>query len=226
MNIHNTNDGISAGSSRLYTVRLRHNLRLWQDRRLFGFVEDTAMLTDFVNAALANNPVKSAAKICELGSGSGGALLILAATTPHADCTGIEIMPANVELARRSLLLNAHVPGLLHRCRFIRGDLRQISHYLPPASFDIILSNPPWQPITSGRISPNPERAAARSEIFCTLADVISTAAFLLHPGGDFFLILPESRAAEADTLLYDAGFTITKRIKNTGRILWQARKS
>ncbi len=223
MNIHNTN-GSAVTLSQLHIVRLRHDLRLWQDRRLFGFVEDTAVLTDFINVALADK--STTVKICELGSGSGGALLLLATTNPHADCTGIEIMPTNAELARRSLLLNAHVPGLTHRCRFIQGDLCRTKNYLPPATFDIVLSNPPWQPVTSGRISPNPERAAARSEIFCTLADVINAAAFLLHPGGDFFLILPASRAAEADALLDDAGFTIIRRSILKKRTLWQARKS
>ena len=200
-------------------VDLGCGLRLWQDRRFFGFAEDTAALAGFIGYR------PDAAKICELGSGSGGLTLLLAAANPQADCTGLEIMPANVALARRSLLLNASIPGLRRRCRFIEGDLCRAADFLAAGSFDIIAANPPWQPRQSGRISPIPERAAAKSEIFCTLADVIAAAALLLQTGGEFFLILPQIRRDEAEALLSSAGFGIISRAAHGTRLLWQAQK-
>lgn len=201
-----------------FTVSLGDGLRLWQDRRFFGFSGDAAALAALIGCR------PSAQTIGELGSGSGGLLLLLCTANPQADCTGLEIMPANVALAQRSLLLNSHVPGLRRRCRFILGDLRRAGAILTPGSFDIIAANPPWQPRLAGRISPIPERAAAKSEIFCTLADVIAAAGLLLKPGGDLFLILPGTRRQEADSLLQDAGFTVIQRAAHGSRLLWQAR--
>ncbi|MBQ3180137.1 MAG: methyltransferase [Firmicutes bacterium] len=199
-------------------ISLGRGLRLWQDRRFFGFAEDTAALA----AMIGHCP--TARRICELGSGSGGLTLLLAMANPQAECTGLELMPANTALARRSLLLNAGIPGLRRRCHFIQGDLRRAGDILAPGTFDILAANPPWQPRRTGRISPIPERAAAKSEIFCTLAEVISAAALLLRPGGDFFLILPQTRRGEAESLLQNTGFTIIRHTAHGTRLLWQAR--
>lgn len=181
-------------------------LRLLQRSDFFGFTEDSLALAEFIE------PNAAAAKICDLGSGSGGLLLLLWAKNQQADCFGLEIMPRNVELAERSLQLNAHLPGLEQKCHFLQGDWRTPWLYFAPHSFDLLVSNPPYQPAGSVRLSPCPERAAARAELFGSLAELLDSALWLLRPAGRLAMVLPQSRTAELEHLLHSRRFIIKRR--------------
>jgi tRNA1Val (adenine37-N6)-methyltransferase len=68
---------------------------------------------------------------------------------------------------------------------------------LKAGSFDVVTANPPYQ--ERGK-SLSPERAghlAAREEIFCTLLDVLKTAAALLRFGGSFFMVFRPERLVD-----------------------------
>jgi tRNA1Val (adenine37-N6)-methyltransferase len=186
-------------------------LKLLQNPRFFSFSTDSLLLAEFVGAR------PQVGRICDLGSGNGGLLLLLWALNPKADCTGLEIMPANVDLARRSLLLNGKVQGLAGHCRFEQGDWRQPEKYFAAESFDLLVSNPPYQPQGSGRVSPVLERRAARSEVFGTFADLAKSAAWLLCTGGSFCFVLPRWREEEAAKILQAVGMAIV-RAEHAGR--------
>ncbi len=188
-------------------------LRLLQRSDFFGFSEDSLALAEFIQPNQADN------KICDLGSGSGGLILLLWAKNQQADCFGLEIMPQNVELARRSLQLNAHLPELLQKCHFWQGDWRTPWQYFAPHSIDLLVSNPPYQPAGSGRLSPYPERAAARTELFGSLAGLLASAAWLLRPAGRLALVLPQNRQAELKKLLAGQNFLV-KRQQNYKKLL------
>lgn len=177
----------------LYQIDLGQGLRLWQRRDALGVTSDTGALADFVGRR------PDCRRIGDLGSGGGGLTLLLWARNPAAACVGLEIRPELVELAQRSLALNCGIcggPG--EYCRFVLGDWRQPEKYFPPASFDLLVSNPPFWPRGSGRISPQPLRAAACHELNGGLRELMGAAGFWLKKGGRLALILPLSREREA----------------------------
>lgn len=196
-------------------------LRLLQEPRFFCFSGDAARLAQFAAAQCPD-----AKRIVELGSGNGGLLFCLWAKLPDSELTGLEIMPANVALARRSLELNAGVPGLLGHIRFLLGDWRQAERHFAAGAAELAVSNPPFWPAGAARLSPCLERRAARAECFGGLKSLLAAAAYILRPGGCFCLLLPAAREAEAAAALAAAGFAIKRREYWQRRVLFAAAKA
>ena len=195
-------------------------LKLLQKRNLFGFTSDSLALAKFVGS----HP--SYQTVCDLGSGSGGLLLLLWALNPQAQCCGLELLATNVQLAKRSLLLNKHLPELSQHCCFLQGDWRTPWLYFAPQSFDLLVSNPPYQPLGAGRVSPHHQRAAARTECFGSLAELLSSANWLLRPAGQLALVLPVSRQTELHRLLAANNFQITREQTQNKLLLLAAQKA
>lgn len=124
----------------------------------------------------------SGSKICDLGCGSGAISLMLLATDPTLQLTGIELMPQAAALAKE----NAANSGLSFSV--MQADLRQIRQVLPAGSMDGVISNPPYFPVGSG-LTAKGVLAQARSEETCTLPQLAAAAAWLLKTGGRFVLV-------------------------------------
>ena len=60
-----------------------------------------------------------------------------------------------------------------------------------------MVSNPPYFPPETGRVSPQETRSVARSEVVCTLEDVCRAAGWLLRWGGRFCVVFPTERLAK-----------------------------
>lgn len=178
-------------------------LKLIQRPRHFCLSEDTVALAEFAN-------IKSPAKALELGSGNGAMLLLLWARFENCDFTGLEIMESNCQLSRRNMALNnLEIP-------IICGDLKSISdntktEFIAENSYDYVFANPPYEKLGASRISPIPERAAARCEIHCTLEDVINSAKYALKLHGSLYLVLPTKRMLEVKDLLKVEMFKVVR---------------
>jgi len=122
---------------------------------------------------------------------------------------GIEIQPELARLARR----NVEDSGFGDRVDIREMDLRQVSTHFEPASFDLVLSNPPYRKTGSGGINPNPQKAIARHELFATLPDVFAAAWRLLPRGGRIALIYPAARIGHLFHSAHDSGFS-PKRLR------------
>lgn len=204
-----------------FVVQLRwQGLQLWQRRDFFGFTEDSLLLAEFIGQR------PEFRQICDLGSGSGGLLFLVWAKNQQAACYGLEIMPENVDLAERSRQLNAALPNLAANCHFLLGDWRRPEHYFAPQSFDLIISNPPYQPPGVGRVSPNRQRAAARTEIYGGLAELLDIANWLLRPAGSLALVLPQNRQKELHQLLAEQNFCINREQTQNKLLLLEATKT
>ena len=75
------------------------------------------------------------------------------------------------------------------------------------------MSNPPYYPAQSGYHSPDPARAAARTELYCTLEELCRSAARLLRTGGRFCVVHKPERLAELFSALQRSGLE-PKRLK------------
>ena len=119
--------------------------------------------------------VKPGWRVCDLGTGSGALLLLLARRSQGLSLTGVELDPLSARTARDNLARN----GL--EGQILEGDLRNIT--LPAGSFDLVVSNPPYFPVNAGKSG-----GPARSEEGCTLAQLCAAAGRLVKNGGRFAL--------------------------------------
>lgn len=128
--------------------------------------------------------VKPGWRVCDLGTGSGVLLLLLARRAERLSLTGIEICPLSARTAWENLASNG-LPG-----EILQGDLRQEA--LPAGGFDLAVSNPPYFPVGSGRSG-----GPARSEELCTLDQLCAAAGRLVKNKGRFALCHRPERLAD-----------------------------
>lgn len=98
-------------------------------------------------------PARRGERVLEAGTGSGAALLCLAARIPGLTGLGIERDPAMAAVARANFAANG-CDGLTVACA-------DITEARPKGDFDHAFANPPWHD-PSGTASPAPGREAAR----------------------------------------------------------------
>ena len=161
----------------------------------FRLGTDTVLLADFVKAEGRRHGI-------DLGCASGALMLLLLARAPRLRMTGIELAAEAAERARENMAAN----GLEGRSEIITGDLRAHRALFAAGSFDLVAVNPPYYPAGSGLVSADPERAAARGELTCTLADICEAASFLCRTGGSVCLVHKPERLSELFCALTAAG--------------------
>lgn len=161
----------------------------------FRLGTDSVLLADFVNTA-------GAARGIDLGCASGIEMLLLLTRASKLHITGLEIVPEAAALARENLALN----GLMERGEIVTGDIRDHRALFRTGSFDLLVCNPPYFPQGSGARAQNSDRAAARSELLCTLPELCRAAAFLLRTGGRAFFVHRPERLSELFVCLTGAG--------------------
>lgn len=171
-------------------------LSITQERKGYRFSVDAVLL-----AGLAS--VKPGDRVVELGSGCGVVLLILAFRGLGRSLLGVELQRDLLRLARK----NARENGFDARITFMQADYRALSGVLPPRSCDLVLSNPPYRALNSGRVNPASQRAIARHEVASTLPDLFRAADHLLPEGGRMGVIYPSTRLDSLIVAAHEAGF-------------------
>ena len=125
----------------------------------------------------------------DLGCGNGILSFMLAYYRPAWQITGLEIQEHLVKLAIENLALAA-----LGNIEILHQDLK---NWETSEKFDLIISNPPYHPQNSGRISPIQEKAISRHEISCTMLDILSFIKKHLKTSGKAYLIYPSNRKTD-----------------------------
>ncbi len=157
---------------------------MWQSNKAMGVSSATACLYQYMLDNFEPKPLKA----LELGSGSGVLSLMLARHYLAWQITGVEIQENLHHLAVHNAN-HLRVP-----VSFICADL---NYFVAEQKFNLIVANPPWQKLGSGLLSPLYERAVSRSEVLCTLAQVIDCCKRNLWDGGSAILLYPISRKEE-----------------------------
>jgi len=163
------------------------DIKICQSKEGYRFSVDSLLLYDFVN-------LRKVSSIADLGAGSGIVGILLAKKYPDARVALFEIQESLVRLAQNNLALNR----LGDRIEVVGCDLR-----LLPASdfsagkYDLVVSNPPFRVMKSGRISIAEEKAIARHEIKLRLHELIDAASFLLRAKGRLCMIYHPNRFSE-----------------------------
>jgi len=128
---------------------------------------------------------KPETEILEIGSGCGVIAILLAAIKGML-VTGVEIQEEMAEMSRRSVLM----ANLGERVSIVCSDIKDYH----ARSFDAIVTNPPYRPISTGRINPDQNKAVARHELMIDLDTLMKRSYELLRPSGKFYIVYPAWR--------------------------------
>lgn len=167
--------------------------RLEQPEGVFPLGGDSLALGAFAT-------VRPRWRVCDLGTGSGTLLLLLAGREPSLSLAGVELNSTAAHAAQTNLTANG-LDGQVLCC-----DLR--SNPLPAGQFDLVISNPPYFPMGSGTSG-----GSARCEETCSLDELCAAAARLVKNGGRFALCHRPERLTDVMCTLRTYGLE-PKRLK------------
>lgn len=169
----------------------RNGYQIIQDKEKFCFGMDAVLLSGFAE-------VRTGESVVDLGTGTGILPILLEAKTDGEKFVGLEIQPESVDMAKRSVQYN----DLEEKIEIVEGDIKEASTIFGKASFDVVVTNPPYMSENNGLENPEEPKAIARHEIKCTLEDVIREASAMLKPQGRFYMVHRPRRLADAMELM------------------------
>ena len=169
----------------------RNGYKIIQNRERFCFGMDAVLLSSFAGC-------QPDSKVVDFGTGTGVIPILLTAKTKASHIDALEIQEESADMAQRSVQLN----GLTDKIKIIQGDIKEASDLLGKASYDYVITNPPYMNNDHGLKNPELPKAIARHEILCSLEDVIREGACVLKPGGHFIMVHRPFRLIEIITCL------------------------
>lgn len=171
-------------------------VRVLQKKRGYRFSVDAPLLADFIETREGDETL-------EIGTGSGIISLLLGAG-PFRSITAVEIQPALADLARRNAALN----GLEDRIEIVEGDFRT---FKPERKFDLVFSNPPYIPRSTGFLSRSSEKSAAKHELHGDIGDFLRKTAEWLEADGRACFVYPEKRREDFARAADRLGFRVLR---------------
>jgi len=158
-------------------------LKIIQKKKGYRFSLDAVIL-----GRLA--PVSPGDRVLDLGTGCGIMPLIVTRSTEAKEVVGVELQEELADIARRNVSLN----GLTDIITIVKEDLNNLASLYPEKSFDLIISNPPFRKLNTGRVSSGGQKAIARHEVAVSLKKLLEVACRLLKKNGKIFLVYPAFR--------------------------------
>lgn len=169
----------------------RNGYQIIQNTDGFCFGMDAVLLSGYA-------VVKKGECVLDMGTGTGIIPILLEAKTEGQHFTGLEIQPQSVDMAKRSVALN----HLEEKIIIVEGDIKNASSLFGKSIFDVITCNPPYMNENHGLKNPQLPKAIARHELLCNLEDVVREAAYMLRPGGRFYMVHRPRRLIEIISML------------------------
>ncbi len=162
--------------------------KIYQDDDGFCFGTDAVLLAWFAGE-------KKFATAADLCTGNGVIPVLLSTHKCCKEIRGYEIAETPYTLAKMTIEFNK----LTDKISFYLRDITNTTpdETFPYGYFDLVTVNPPYMPQNSGLVSAG-ARAAARTELTCTLKDTVKAANVLLKNGGRFCMINKPERLADA----------------------------
>lgn len=155
----------------------------------------------------ALTPLCGVTTLLDLGCGGGVLPLLFLGKRPDLQVTGIERMAQPFAYAEKNRRYN--------RVDFelVFGDAMEAAKLFSSQRFDLVVSNPPYYKINSGRLPQNEVIAAAKTEVFWDQSLMMQQAFDLLRKGGRFSLIFDGRRGDEMVARAEAVGFITEKRL-------------
>ena len=128
-------------------------------------------------------------KVLDIGTGCGIIPLLMVFREPTLKVTGIEIQ--DTKNAEKNVSKNKMGIKIVH------DDFLDWAQRVEFEQFDLIVSNPPYRKINSGRTNPDLGKAIARHELKLNLSSMFDKAQPILKKGGHITLAYPPIRLQE-----------------------------
>jgi tRNA1Val (adenine37-N6)-methyltransferase len=163
-------------------------ITLIQPRHGYRFSVEAILLGRFARASTRE-------RVLELGAGCGVVAIMMAALYRPREVVAIEIQPPLAAMIARSATLNG-----IESVNAVCGDLRQRKLAgVEPASFDLVVANPPYRAAAAGRENPDHGRRLARGEspAAAVLMDFVAAAHRYARRGGRVAFVFTARRSAE-----------------------------
>jgi tRNA1(Val) A37 N6-methylase TrmN6 len=138
-------------------------------------------------------PAAPGERVLDAGSGTGAASLCLAARVPECRIVGLELQCELHRLASRNAVQN----DFDRRVEMIKGDIDRPPPQLSGASFDHVMTNPPYLSAAAATVSSLGQLAIAHVEHELDLAGWLTACLRLLRPAGFLTLIHRADRAGD-----------------------------
>ena len=169
-----------------------NNLKIIQNKNGFCFGIDAVLLSDF------SKDIRNNSKVLDLGTGTGIVATLLCAKTKLSKIYGVDIQKDVCDMASRSIKLN----NLEKKFEIINSNIKDLNTLFEEASFDAIVSNPPYKKDNSGLKNEAETKLISRHEITATLEDFISVSSKLLKNNGNIYMVHRPERLSDLFYLL------------------------
>jgi tRNA1(Val) A37 N6-methylase TrmN6 len=162
------------------------SITLIQPKHGYRFSLEAILLARFARA-------NSRDRVLDLGAGCGVVSILIATLKRPREVVAIEIQPALTGMIVRNAAINE-----LKQVTAVNADLRQRRIAgVEPASFDLVVANPPYRAVASGRENPDHGRRLARGESTATLIDFVAAARRYARTRGRVAFVFSARRSAE-----------------------------
>ena len=162
------------------------SITLIQPRHGYRFSIEAILLGRFVHANTRD-------RVLELGAGCGVVSIMMASLYKPREVVALEIQPMLAEMIARNATFNG-----FDSVHAVCADLRQKKIAgLKPASFDLIIANPPYRATAAGRENPDHGRRLARGESAAALHDFVAAARRYARTGARIAFVFTARRSAE-----------------------------
>jgi len=172
-----------------------------------------------VAAALEYLSTRRAARVLDIGTGSGAIAIAIAVNAPYARVTGLDISADALAVASR----NARRLGVEDRVRFRRADCFDVlDGGATLGSFEVVLSNPPYlDDAEIAGLEPDVRGYEPRIAMSAGVGGmdihrrIIGGAVAHLADGGEFVLEVAAGQAATVAKLVEEAGLRVVAVIND-----------
>lgn len=168
------------------------NLKIIQDTNGFCFGIDSVLLSDY-----AKN-IKKGSKVIDLGTGTGIISILLCGKTELSKIVGVEIQKEVYQMAQKSIKLN----HLENRFEIINQNITDLKNIYSRASFDVVVTNPPYKKENTGLKNEEEKKIISRHEVKATLEDFMQISSYLLKDKGEFYMVHRPERLVDIMSIM------------------------
>ena len=168
------------------------NLKIIQDTNGFCFGIDSVLLSDY-----AKN-IKKGSKVIDLGTGTGIISILLCGKTELSKIVGVEIQKEVYQMAQKSIKLN----HLENKFEIINQNITDLKNIYSRASFDVVVTNPPYKKENTGLKNEEEKKIISRHEVKATLEDFMQISSYLLKDKGEFYMVHRPERLVDIMSIM------------------------